>query len=367
MRVRQEGFAALAGPLDAAVDLFGRPGHADIFGVQVDFGAETAADVGGDHAYFVLRQAKHEGRHQQALDVRVLVGYVERVIVGGPAVGADRGARLHGVGYQAVVDQIQLGHVRGTGKGGIDLGFVADRPLVAVIVWRGFVQGRAVLCVAYVGHGIERLVLDLDEFGGVFGLLKRFGDHHGDVVAHVARFAVGEYRVRGLLHRLSVGAGDQPPAGQSVDAVRGDVIAIEYRDDAGRGSSRRLVHADDAGVGVWRAHEHGVRHAAKIDVVGVLAGARQEAIVLFAQDGFADVGKFGKFIGTHGRLLRLSWPQRLAARPGRCSGNRCSGTGCLRVVRGFRVRSGWGCGGRYRPRSSPCRACRIRTAGRDTL
>ena len=73
VRVGEERFAALARPLDRAVDALRRPDHRGLFGVQVDLGAEAAADVGRDHAHLVLRQPEHERRHQQALDVRILV------------------------------------------------------------------------------------------------------------------------------------------------------------------------------------------------------------------------------------------------------------------------------------------------------
>ena len=136
VRVGQERFAALSCPFDAAVELFGAPGQAHVFGVQEDLGAEAAADVGCDHAHLVFGQAQYEGCHQQALDVRILVGHVQRVFLGRAVIAADRRTGLHRVGDQAVVHQIEPGHVRRLGKGGIDLCLVAQCPLVAVVVGR---------------------------------------------------------------------------------------------------------------------------------------------------------------------------------------------------------------------------------------
>ena len=66
---------------DRAVELCAAGVHASS-AVQVDLGAEAAADVGRDHAHLVIQAGpRAEGRHQQALDVRVLVGDVERVLV----------------------------------------------------------------------------------------------------------------------------------------------------------------------------------------------------------------------------------------------------------------------------------------------
>jgi hypothetical protein len=54
------------------------------------------------------------------------------------------------------------------------------------------------------------------------------------------------------------------------------------------------VNALDVGVRVGAAHEDGVALRLHRDVVGVVARTGQKAVVLFAAQGFADVGKFGK-------------------------------------------------------------------------
>jgi hypothetical protein len=43
-----------------------------------------------------------------------------------------------------------------------------------------------------------------------------------------------------------------------------------------------------------RAHEHGVRHVVKANVVGVIASACEEAVVFLATQGFTNVRKFGE-------------------------------------------------------------------------
>ena len=82
----------------------------------------TAAHVGRHHAHLVLGDAQHEGAHQQPLDVRVLVGHVQRVVVVGRVVaGVDR-PRLDGVGHQPVVAEGELADVRRAGDGGVGAG-----------------------------------------------------------------------------------------------------------------------------------------------------------------------------------------------------------------------------------------------------
>ena len=68
--------------------------------------------------------------------MRVLAGRVERVLAGRAVEIADRGARLHGVGNEAVVDEVELGDMRRLGEGGIDRRLVADMPVVAEIAGR---------------------------------------------------------------------------------------------------------------------------------------------------------------------------------------------------------------------------------------
>ena len=121
MGIAQKCFGSVAGPLDISVEFFRRPCQADIFSIQINFGSETSAHIGRDDPNFVFRQTHDESRHQQPLHVGVLVGNPQRVFVVGAAVGANGSTRLHGIGHQPVVDQIQLGHMGGMGKCGVHL------------------------------------------------------------------------------------------------------------------------------------------------------------------------------------------------------------------------------------------------------
>jgi hypothetical protein len=53
--------------------LLGHRGRYVLFGVDVDFGAEAAADFRSDGAHLILAHAEHRGDHR-AQDVRVLRG-----------------------------------------------------------------------------------------------------------------------------------------------------------------------------------------------------------------------------------------------------------------------------------------------------
>jgi hypothetical protein len=103
MRVSQKRLTALGCPLDRPANALGGPSQRDIFGVQKNLRTETAAYVRRNHPHLALGQAKHKGAHQQALDVRILVGDMQGVAVVVLGVGGDGCARLHRVGDQAVV------------------------------------------------------------------------------------------------------------------------------------------------------------------------------------------------------------------------------------------------------------------------
>ena len=94
VRVGQEGFRALGGPLDRAVDALAGPRHHRFFGIQKNLGTKAAADVRSDDAYFVFRQPEHERGHQETLHVRILARDIQRVTIIPARVAGDGGARL---------------------------------------------------------------------------------------------------------------------------------------------------------------------------------------------------------------------------------------------------------------------------------
>src|SRR3546814_13565028 len=85
-----------------------------------------------------------------------------------------------------------------------------------------------------------------------------------------------------LGHRLAVAGVDLPAAGNPAERVGGEVGAEKDRGHA-RHLARGLgVDAADARVGVRRMEEDGVELARPVYVVGIVAAAGDEAIVLLA-------------------------------------------------------------------------------------
>ena len=208
----------------------------------------------------MLGQAQNKRRHEQALNVRILVGHIQCVLVAGAVVAANGGAGLHGVGCQAVVNQVELGDVCSTSKSSIDCSLVANGPVVAMVVGCFGMQSSCGLGLTHIDHRWQHVVFHFDQLGCIFGLLQSFGHHHGHVVAHVTHLAVGKDGVRRLVHRLAAGVCNQPAAGQAIDLGVDHIGAVQHGHHTRRSQGSSLVDALDVGVGMRRAHEHGVRH-----------------------------------------------------------------------------------------------------------
>ena len=306
--VAHEGFGALGRPLDRAPDLLGRPGDDRLLGIVIDLGAEAPTHVGGHDAQLVLGDAEDEGAHQEADHVRVLARGVERVVARGGIVLADRGARLDRVRDEAVVDEVDLGDLGGLGEGRVVGRLVAELPIVAGI--RGsLVPNERCSRLERVrdrDDGRQLLVAHLDELGRIARLGAALRDHDGDLVAHVSHPVGDECGVRRLDHRRAVLVVDKPAARQPVHLVADKIGPREDRDHARR--LRRLGDAEllDLRVRVGRAQDVGVGLIWTTDVVGVVAAARQEPGVLFAQYARANAG-VGHVTSPSWRQHRPEW------------------------------------------------------------
>ena len=144
-----------------------------------------------------------------------------------------------------------------------------------------------------IGHGRQRLVLDLDELGGVLGRGAAGRDDDRDAVADVARLVRRERQVQRRLRVL----GRQPRARQAAVPLLGEVVAGPGGDHVRVRKGRRDVDAADARVRVRAAHDGEVDHAGQAHVVDPLRLAADERQIFLALDRDAD--------HVAGRELRL--------------------------------------------------------------
>ena len=145
----------------------------------------------------------------------------------------------------------------------------------------------------------KRLVLHLDQIGGIGRDIAVLRDHEGDFLVLEQHFAVGQ-------HHLHV-AGKRRHPGEVHGLER---LGGNHRDDAGHRRGLRGIDLLDAGVSVRRAIEVAVKHAGQLQVVDVIALALDETDVLDALSFAAHAFEFdGAFGGGGGHVVHsaASW------------------------------------------------------------
>ena len=126
----------------------------------------------------------------------------------------------------------------------------------------------------------ERLVLDLDELGGVARELARARGDHGHGIPQVAHLAHGEGVV------LDLGARGDRELEERI-GEGGHLLADEHAVDAFERLGRRNVDARDRRVRVRRAHEVDVADLVPADVVDEDSLPLYEPLVLLARNALA--------------------------------------------------------------------------------
>ena len=101
-------------------------------------------------------------------------------------------------------------------------------------------------------------------------------------------FALRERRVRRLLHRKSILAGDAPTAGNAADPRGLQIFAGKHGENARHRKCRRSVNRLDCGMRMGRTNEHARHHVRPLDVSDVVAAAGEEAPILLAERSGAD-------------------------------------------------------------------------------
>ena len=306
LRVAEQRFRTRRRPFDrTAADPARRPHHERVFRIAAVLHAEAAADIGRDDAQFGLRDAQHLAGDRGAGAVRILRGRVERVVVRLGMVVPDRGARLDRIGGDAGVVDLQRDHVLGVGERGVGRVLVAHHQREGDVVRRLVPdRGRAGLDrVLDIDHRRQRLVVDLDQFGGVLRLRQRFGDDEGDAFADGAHFVDGEDRQRRAeTFRPAHVFGHRWR--QRPELVGRDVGAGQHREHAVGGLGFGGVDALMRGMRVRRHDHDAVALPRQVEIVDVTAAAGDEARVLDPRHGLTDA----EFVSTR-FLLEICCPE----------------------------------------------------------
>ena len=260
--------------------------------------AEAAAHVAGAHAQLGEADLQDHLGHHRPDHVHALRRDPQRRAVVLAVVFADGAARLHGVHDQALVDQPQRHHAMGLGEGGIGGGAVSELPVEDDVVLDVIVHKRRAGLGGLEGADDMRPggIVDLDQLGGVLGLLQRVGHDQRHRIANMADAALGQHRPRGVGARGAVAVLQRHQAGHIAEACQRHVLAREDEMHTGRLLRRTRVDAPDVGMGVRAAQHIGAqRRPGQLGVVGITAAAGQQARVLDPANRITDT-ELGHFI-----------------------------------------------------------------------
>ena len=253
---------------------------------MIDLGAKAAAHIGRDHGQLVFRNAKNKGRHQKPRQVRVLAGRRQLVIPSAGEILADRGARLHRVGHQTVVDQFQRGDMGCSLEGGVHGGAVVfdPAPIVALVVGNLVMHAVRRICQS-LGHVDDRgqffdvgIIGQL--LGRVLGLLVGLGHHGGIGIAHMAHFAMGQHGALRLAHRFAIARLDKPTRRVAAHVL--EILAGEDGQNARHRLCRLGVDRFDPTMRHGRADKDRIGLAVQRHVVGVNPATGQKADIFAA-------------------------------------------------------------------------------------
>ena len=283
MRVSDIGLGTRRCPFDRAADLHRGPRRDCLVRVVMNLAAETTANLRRNDPDLVFGQAQRGQTHQQAVDMGILGRHVEHQLAGDVVVVGKRGARLHRIGNQAVVDDIQAGDVRRVGKGGVRALLVANLPVEGDIVGGIVMHERSAVRSRLFGvrDSVTRIVINIDQFERVVRGVLIFGDNDRHSVTDVARRVFRQHEVFGSLQSRQQPA-DRYAAG---NAARFDVLGRVDAQHAIQCLGFAGVDAVNPGVGIVASQYRAVDHPCQLQVIRVFGPAGNQLGILSSADG----------------------------------------------------------------------------------
>ena len=272
-----EMLAPVLDPFERALEQFRRRHHRDVLRIDAELGTKAAPDIGRRHPQARLLDIE---QHREGL--AQVMGLLGRGPDGERLVGAaeldQEAAALDRMGGAAMLPEILVQHMGGLAEGrlGIPIGDPVGRDDV------GFelaAHGRRIGLrgLAAVGGRRQRLVIDLDQGGGVLGEIAVVRDHERDRLAHVGDLAVGE---REGPHPLERRSGVRVPQHAPLRHDRGQIVEREHGMDARRRQGGGFRERADERMGMRAAHERHVQDARQHDVVDETSAPAQQGVVL---------------------------------------------------------------------------------------
>ena len=281
LAVAEEGILAAVGEAHRPAGRLGEQGEIDLDG-HVLLAAETAADHGAQDAHLVVGHADRIGDEAEVLDHLGRDPDADDLVLVDPGeadLGLEEGV-FNKLGAEAILDH-QIG--------GGETGF---RVALADLVGRDHIvrtldQGRAGLSRVFgVVDAGQRLQLDLDQLGGLFGETKRFGGDQRQWLAVVADPLAHQNLLVGV-EPLAPGLTRDVGRRQAVGQLGGG----QHAGDAVERPRLGGVEAFEACAGQRSAQHLNVQHARHDVVAGVVGPALRLARRVGPHQGAADLAQ----------------------------------------------------------------------------
>ena len=123
--------------------------------------------------------------------------------------------------------------------------------------------------IAGFGHCGQRLIFNIDRFGGIAGAGQGLGDDQGDRLTDMAYLADCQRRPRRIVPWRAVTIGERGDAGQIAKAIGANVLAGGDEQHAWDPPRPSRIDALDVRMRQRRTHHDGMRHLRQGDIVGV--------------------------------------------------------------------------------------------------
>jgi hypothetical protein len=285
----EEVLRAVLDPLHRPAELDRHPGNQHLLGVEHhDLRAEAAADEGRDDPHLALREPEH--RREAVADHHWRL----RGVPDGEAIGflvplRHYAACFDGRRSPPVVEeaapQDKMCALRGLRIVAARLAHVRRHIARDVVVHARRIGRESVLEVY---HGRKRLVVDRDRGRRVFREITALGDDERHRLARVAHLVLGERHLRALVEERALDRRRRHQQWPGLPVVA-EVLRGIHGEHAFVLARPRYVDAADARMRVRAAHECGVQHSRKLDVVDEKRAARKEARVFIPGNRGAEV------------------------------------------------------------------------------
>ncbi len=202
----------------------------------------------------------------------------------------DGRAGFHGVRHQALVDQLDPGHMVGALEGLIGRGLVANFPIETGVTRRLRPKLRRGVFGGIFGgdDSWQHRIGYRDFFGGIPRNIQGGCNDDSDNVADEAHPALGQNRPRRFDHRFAVRLGDAPADRQPADLICRDFRPCQHLDHAVARLGGGDVDVAKFRMAVRRTDEGSVVLPADIYVVHIVAVTGKKTPIFFAQNACAD-------------------------------------------------------------------------------